>query len=324
MKHEKGNFVLLFKDEEEITGMDDTAETTTTIDPNLLTLLQNSDQQSLLINNGDNSQIDKANNEQKQQQQLHDQMHSTNISPNIEQMTVTPPTFSIDQSRNTNEIFKFNPAINTGIDDGIEINSASDAPFVIPLKIILPVEHVHKSTINNSFVRYKYILLKVDDASYHEHIPSDNSEILFPVDNGQTSNTTEMFTSVQDIDNEHEATTPASAVTAANVFDIDGNEHAANSAQNDIVLVDSQGYHYALSHHVKIMDEFETNVVEFDSIAMVRAKVDSKSNLNPNQVTKRILSDDDEQQIDHEKNDLNISQYERHYAKIFQWLHYHL
>lgn len=311
------------------------AETTTSIDPNLLALLQNSGQLSNpLFNNGDSIQIDKMNNEQQLQQPTY--------FPNIEQMTVTP-TFAIDHSRNANEIFKFNAGNNTGIDDGIENDSTSDAPYVIPLKIILPVEHVHKSKTNNSFVRYNYILLKVDDITYHEHIASDNSEILFPVENRQTSKPTEtqteteMFTSMQpDSDNEQEAATnavttavtvteqaTATATVTANVFDINGNEHTVNSAQNDIVLVDSQGYRYELAHHIKIMDEFETNVVEFDSIAMIRPKVDSK--LNSNQATKRILNDDDEQQqIDHENNDMNVSQYERHYAKIFQWLHYHL
>lgn len=267
-------------------------------------------------------------------------------------MTVTPSTFVGDHSRNANEIFKFNSAINTGIDAAaaaaaaaaIENNdSTSDAPYVIPLKIILPVEHVHKSAANNSYVRYNYILLKVDDIAYHEHIPSDNTEILFPlVDNsGQTENpTSEALTSEPDSDTDNAATTIATvtdkataaaaattATSTANVFDIDGNEHTnanANATQNDIVLVDSQGYRYELSHHIKIMDEFETNVVEFDSIAMVRETVDSKSNAN--HATKRILNDDDEQQqqIDHEKNDISVSKYERHYAKIFQWLHYHL
>lgn len=302
------------------------AETATTSDPRLL------DQLSPLFGNGDTSQVNKT-------------VQTTNY-PNAEQMTVTP-TIATDYGRNANEVLKSHSA---GIDDAaaasaaaaadIDANSdsTSDAPYIIPLKIILPVEHVHKSKTNNSYVRYNYILLKVDDITYHEHIPSDNSEILFPlVDNAQTESPMEWFTSGPESDNSHETTTTtatigtvtadkqATATSTANVFDIDGNDHTnANAAQNDIVLVDSQGYRYAMTQHIKIMDEFETNVVEFDNIAMVREKVDSKS--NPKQATKRILSDDDEQQqqIDHEMNDINVSQYERHYAKIFQWLHYHL
>lgn len=310
----KFSFLLNLKDQEEVSEMDETAETVTAIDPNLFASLQSSGQSNMQFNNDASSQIDMVT-------KLQDQMHSTHV-PNVEQMTVTP-TFAIDHSRNTNEIFKFNPSISTGIDDGgTDIDdSASDAPYVIPLKIILPIEHVHKSKTNNSFVRYNYILLKVDDVSYHKHIPSDNSEILFPVDNRQTSSAIEMLTSAPDSDNAHEATTMAAA--AENVFDIAGNERTANFGQNDIVLVDSQGYRYELSHHIKILNELETNVVEFDSIAMVRAKADTKP--NSNKVTKRILTDDNEQQqIDDEKSDLNVSQYERHYAKIFQWLHYHL
>lgn len=292
------------------------AETVTTIDPNLSALLPNSGQLTTPLFSYD------ANSHSDIVTKLQERMQSTQ---NIEQMTITP-TFSIEQNRNTNEIFKFNPAINGGIDDGTDIESTSDAPYVIPLKIILPVDHVHKSKTNNSFERYNYILLKVDDLSYHKHIPSDNSEILFPVnDDRQTSSPThEMHTSTLDMDNEHETTT--TIVSTENVFDIAGNERVANSVQNtDIQLVDSQGYRYELSHHIKIMNELETNVVEFDSIAMVRAKPDTKP--NSSKVTKRILTDDDEHQqhqIDDEKTDLNVSQYERHYAKIFQWLHYHL
>lgn len=297
-----------------------TETTPTTVDSDLLTVLQSSDQLSLLFSNGQNNSQATTNNEQ-QLIELQEQMQSTNFPVH---MTGTPQFTTIDHNRNGNEIFKFNPSINTGIDDGLDIDSTSDAPYVIPLKIILPVEHVHKSRTNHSFVRYNYILLKVDDITYHEHIPSDNSEILFPVDRQAALSPTEMFTSVPDSYSESGATTTTTTLTVtttANVFDIDRNEHAINSVQNDIVLVDSQGYHYELSHHVKIMDEFETNVVEFDSITMVRAKDDNE--LYPIQVTKRILSDDDEQ-IDHEKNDINVTQYERHYAKIFQWLHYHL
>lgn len=302
------------------------AETTTTIDSNLSAVQQNASQLSpLFVGNGDTMQ--------------------TTSYPNIEHVTVTPP-LATDHSRNANEVLKFKSA---GIDDAAaaaasasaaadidtNMDSTSDAPYVIPLKIILPVEHVHKSTANNTYVRYNYILLKVDDITYHEHIPSDNTEILFPlVDNVQTESPMEWFTSGPS-DNSRETTATAAttgkitadksadtATSTANVFDSDGNEQTnANAAQSDIVLVDSQGYRYELTQHVKIMDEFESNVVEFDSIAMVHEKVDSKS--SPKQATKRILSDDDEQ-FDHEKNDINVSQYERHYAKIFQWLHYHL
>lgn len=314
MKETNRISLFLFKDQEDISEVDETAETITAIDPNL-TSSQSSGQANVQSGNEATSRIDMLTKLQEQMQSTH--------RPNTEQMTVTP-TFANEHSRNTNEIFKFNPSIHTGIDDlggiGGGIDSASDAPYVIPLKILLPVDHVHKSKANNSFVRYNYILLKVDDVSYHKHIPSDNSEILFPVDSGHTSSATDMRTSPPDSDNEHEATTLV-AVTE-NVFDIAGNEHTANSIQNDIVLVDSQGYRYELSHHIKILNEFETNVVEFDSIAMVRETADTKPNAN--KVTKRILSDDDVQQIDDEKSDLNVTQYERHYAKIFQWLHYHL
>lgn len=309
-------------------------ETTTTIDPNLLAILQNAGQLSPLYATGDTSQIDKT--------------MQTTTEPNIGGISATPTTtVASDHGRNANEISKLSATgsdevaaaaavASAAADIDADGDSTSDAPYVIPLKIILPVEHVHKSKTNNSYVRYNYILLKMDDITYHEHIPTDNMEILFPlVDNVQTESPMEWPTTGPDSDNSRETTIAsatigtvtadkATATSTANVFDTDGNEQTnANAAQNDIVLVDSHGFRYELTQHITIMDEFETNVVEFDNIAMVREKDDSKP--NPKPATKRILSDDDErQQIDHEVNDINVSQYERHYAKIFQWLHYHL
>lgn len=265
-------------------------------------------------------------------------MIQTTNYPSIEQVTVTP-TVAIDHGRNANDISKFNlpdidnaaaaAAAAAAVD--MDSDTSSDAPFVLPLKIILPVEHVHKSKANNSYVRYNYILLKVDDTAYHEHFPNDNTEILFPLaDNVPTESPMEWSTSEPASDNSHETTIAATitaekATSTANIFDTYRNEQTnENAAQNDIVLVDSQGYRYELTQHIKIVDELETHVIEFDSIAMVRERDDTKA--NSKQATKRILSDDIEpqQQIDNEKNDINVSQYERHYANIFQWLHYHL
>lgn len=288
---------------------------TTTNDPNLFTLFQNVAQLSPLFINGTGRTDDHNDNLKFNQFD-----HGPTMNPDIEQLT-QPPLLN----RNANEILKFNasPISTSIVDDGADsLESSSYASYVVPLKIILPVDHVHKSAINDSYQRYGYILLKVDDVSYHEHINSDNSEILFPVD--RFSSPMDSSTLGPDNDNNHDTTTTAAMIN--NIpFDGDKNsERSSESAEhdkNDIVLVDSQGYHYELKKHFRILGEFETTVVEFDDIAMIRPKVPNKPN---KELAKRILSDDVTTKSTNRSNDIDTDQYQGHYAKIFQWLHYHL
>lgn len=55
-----------------------------------------------------------------------------------------------------------------------------DARFVIPMRVILPVEHVHdnRDTNNASLIKYSYIVLRTDNQSYHGHLSTDLGETL--------------------------------------------------------------------------------------------------------------------------------------------------
>lgn len=56
-----------------------------------------------------------------------------------------------------------------------------DSRFVIPLRVILPVEHIHnndKDDPDGPFVKYNYYVLKSDDETYHEHLNTDPGEIV--------------------------------------------------------------------------------------------------------------------------------------------------
>lgn len=249
-----------------------------------------------------------------------DELVTTLPSDNMDQTTSTElPNFIDNIFRNENEISKLSSPISTSIlDDSSDVESSSYASYVIPLKIILPVEHVHKSEKNGSFERFNYILLKVDDATYHEHISSDNTDFLLPVDEKFNAATMK-----PDSDSEKENHTDDNI---PNALDADGKKSIAKPMQNgegDTILVDSQGYRYELGKHYQIMDEQGTAVVEFDDIEMERPKVLAKSNAP---VSKRVLSDEDIPKPTTESAKANIAndKYEGHYAKIFQWLHYHL
>lgn len=223
----------------------------------------------------------------------------------------------VEDVRNENEIIKFHVPTSTPlIDDDLE--SSSYASYVVPLKVILPVEHVHKTSANDSFERFNYILLKVDDASYHEHISSDTSDILFPV-------AKKMMGAAEAENNTEPTTNPT-------VFDsVQLSRDSIQNDDSDTVLVDAQGYRYELGKHYNILDEHGTSVVEFDEIDMIKAEMENKP---INHISKRILTDDKPMTTTkpsttakpHEQAKSNSSddRYEGHYAKIFQWLHWHL
>lgn len=63
--------------------------------------------------------------------------------------------------------FEFNETL---IDDP---EYPSDDNYSIPLKIILPVEHLHQNSIDETYSKYNYIVLKSDDSDYHEHLTQD-------------------------------------------------------------------------------------------------------------------------------------------------------
>lgn len=55
-----------------------------------------------------------------------------------------------------------------------------DSSYIIPLRVIIPAEHVHRDTENPfaKFQKYNYFVIKSDNASYHGHLDSDPPEIV--------------------------------------------------------------------------------------------------------------------------------------------------
>lgn len=237
---------------------------------------------------------------------------STNPDIN-EQLKITRMPHVGDYSQHTNEISAWNSNSIVSFNDATDIESSGDLSYIIPLKIIIPVEHVHKSSKTNSYERYNHILLNADNISYHGHIHSDNPEILFPLNHSPER----MISTVND---DNEATT-----NQPNIFDSDEIESDADlihTDKNDVVLVDSQGYRYELKDHIQISDDQKSNVIEFDEIVMAHSKPSIEQSIN--QMSKRIHDNTEQTTTDYRTNSISADQYEEHYAKIFQWLHYHL
>lgn len=228
---------------------------------------------------------------------------------------------SKDQGRIQNDISKFSlTKMNTSIlDDEDDVESSSFSSYVVPLKIILPIEHVHKSHAHKLlFERHNYILLEVDKLSYHEHIHSDDPEILFPLDKLTVSS------------NELTSTSVESTTIMQNIYDAYGNEYSFDSTRsekNSVILVDSQGYQYELKGNYQIPNENSEAIVEFDEISVARPKVSDNTNKN---IFKQLAIEAEHTMttarttIDHQESNMIVERYEIHYAKIFQWLDYHL
>lgn len=248
--------------------------------------------------------------------QLTQLKYTLSTDPDIEdQMKMTKIPYLIDHNRNANEISPISSGI-LSLDEASDIDTSSDASYIIPLKILLPVEHVHKMPNSNSFERYNYILLNVDDVSYHDHIHSDNPEILFPLNHSP-----EHMTSAS-LDGDNEATTNIQHMLDSDEKD-NINSDVIQTDKNVAILVDSQGYHYELKDHFKIMDDENSAVIEFDEIAAARPKIIEQPN---NEMSKQSVTINDAVAsiVDSPKTSISVDQYEQHYAKIFTWLHYHL
>lgn len=237
--------------------------------------------------------------------------------------STTITSMAIDFSPVENEIFKRPTVQASATDKDKDNDDLSDySSYLIPLKIILPVEHVHKTSDNHSFTRYNYILLKSDDPSFHEHINTDNSDLLISVNANNVLTLTSDNTDI--IDTTTDTTNDKSSKTVINETRTDGDEKiktaSAESETNlETILVDTQGYRYELTKHHEIMNENGEAAVVFDDIGMVRPQDDIKKH-----ISRRIENDDDQilENNDFAPNATRL--YERHYMKIFGWLHYQL
>lgn len=211
------------------------------------------------------------------------------------------PTFTDSPSHTSTET--------STIDEYTDAHTATESDYssyVIPLKIILPIEHVHKASDDQSFARYNYILLKVDDVAYHEHINSDNPDILIPV---RAENAAKSAIALQST-SEHSASSDAGADNTI----VDNTETMpAIQSNGNSILIDPQGFRYELDRHYKIADDSDNVLVEFDDIKV--AQTSQKERWNDFEPEQSAVGADDEQFRSMSSEILSA-----HYRKLYQWL----
>lgn len=221
-------------------------------------------------------------------------------------------------------------------DDETTESSESNEAYEIPLKIILPVPHVHANVNapdNGTFERYNYILLKVNDSAFHEHFAYDKPLHLFPVSqsmpssstSGNTSDgssisistttpTSTDKTSTSEQDNVTQSTTPYGSDNE--IY----RRRSANQSDSIALLSDSEGYRYQRGKLHQILNETGDIVAEFEDIHYAHIEV-------PETNSNRVVSGGRELQFDattEEPIAANDDAYDQHYGKMLQWIHYHL
>jgi hypothetical protein len=121
--------------------------------------------------------------------------------------------------------------------DSLSLNGTDN--MTLPLRIIIPSEHVHFDDKSENYYKYEHIILKSDDNNYHEHF--NDVETLLGIDNKRLGN----FTGKIFVGNN-------------SISDI-------KSMSGEKILVNRFGYFYKLSKE-RGEKTFEITPLEFDVI----------------------------------------------------------
>lgn len=65
--------------------------------------------------------------------------------------------------------------------------------YSIPLRIILPVEHLHYNSAEETYSKYNYVVLNTNDQSFHGHLEDDEPSEMENVLNDKESNAQELL-----------------------------------------------------------------------------------------------------------------------------------
>lgn len=120
-----------------------------------------------------------------------------------------------------------------------------DASYLIPLRVIIPAEHVHRDSENPfaKFKKYYYYVLKTDNKSYHGHLDSDPPEIVgvwrdleagfLPLEEEQQQQDTTTTDQVTDVTTE--TTLITNSISDEPVFGFPGSKKYSFSTSNEII-----------------------------------------------------------------------------------------
>lgn len=252
---------------------------------------------------------------------------SSSISGNSStELPVQSSTMPVQSDNNGNVPFKLNASTihtpNYSDDDDDTTDNQSNEAYAIPLKIILPVPHVHAlAPENGTFQRFNYILLKVNDSAFHEHFAYDKPMHLYPLSestNNSSSSSIPNTTTPTDGDSTSERDNFTQTTPFGSDNEIYRNYHNSDAS---VVLTDSEGYRYQRGKLHQILNESGDVVNEFEDIQYARIE-------EPDMKSNRDVSNARELQLDRTTTEepvaANDDAYDQHYGKMLQWIHYHL
>lgn len=215
------------------------------------------------------------------------------------------------------------------------VGPEEDASYLVPLRIIIPAEHVHKDTENpfGRFQKFNYYVLKTDDNSYHGHLDSDPAEVvgvwrdldagLIPAEEQvEAATVTETMTE----------TTTTNGVSEETFFGIPGSSKITFTASNDLL---SSTTPYSTTNRGGVTEESPLDRLK-DSLVYVsenrdkyrvRKKYrfgDAKSYNSRNFDEVELLREEVKtfiQSVDEDNENKNVPRHvDDHYGNIIPWL----
>lgn len=235
----------------------------------------------------------------------------------------------ISENEIENFILKMNKSSSNFDDFQPASSNEDDDAYIIPIRIILPVVHVHAIPENSTFTQYNYIILQTNDTSYHQHVDTDKSDILIPEDRSKILSTllnvlplneTAAVTTTEpktmpsttdgnDISSSTESK-PDIRNSSSNNSKLSNNNNSENSIRKEpVILFASDGFRYQRGKQYKIFNDVGDVVVEFEDIVPYRS-------VEITTIPPTARSTDE--------SDAYNAKYDEHYGKILQWLSYSL
>lgn len=233
--------------------------------------------------------------------QMQPNNESSSVHPLYQQNTEEPRRDKTDYEydREKHPDIRHFPKLDLSEEYNSSVSDDADAGYLIPMKIILPVEHMHHADDNSTYTKYNYIVLMMENETYHEHLASDPGEIL-EIDQSQLPTTTpQTFIEVESME---DRPTFLSMLNNSLERRFEMDEAEPNSGE-ELIFLDQQlnTYKKGKAYSVKVNDGNDTE--DFDELVPVYNKVLAFVN-----VMESSTSDYIPQEIDN------------HYSLLLPWL----
>lgn len=230
-----------------------------------------------------------------------------------------------------------------------ENSSPEDKAYVIPIRVILPIEHAHAqprtsdNDLDSTYLKYNYLMLKTNDINYHEHLDTDRPEKLKALNNSlqsldlveQTILSSEVINDTESLgryiinNEEHHIkkdNTTSSALPSTNsntTTDTGEAPLSAITSHPEQMFVGEDGVRYKALSRDSVPKEFNyLNLVQVRSDEDV-SDLEAERNMPPKQ--QQPEGGYTEKSSGATAYDIEQDQLEdRHYKKILPWIHFRL